>query len=102
MLNQTYNTYQAENSQQALRLLNKIRPDLCLIDVHLPPYLNERAELEGLTLMENIYEIIGLKIPVILTSRFPLPDYSVSTKGIPFLKKPFKISELISLIETLL
>ena len=102
MLKQTYSTYQAENSRQALRLFRKIQPDLCLIDVHLPAYLNEKAEWEGLFLMEEIRRSAGGNLPVILMSRFPLPESPIATGGIPFIRKPFIIGELIQQIENLL
>lgn len=90
---------QAQGSPQALRLFKKGKPDLCLIDVRMPAFLNEDENLEGLYLAKEIEKLSKGKTPIILMSSFDLPHIPFELAFHTFLKKPFLISTLRNHIE---
>ena len=63
-------------------------PDLVITDVRM-------AEMSGEMFVENLRSILP-HLPVIVISAFELPD---QLGGYPFLRKPFKIREMIDSIE---
>ena len=81
---------------QALSLVEHITPELYLLDYHLPG-------LTGIDLYDRLQAQSGLEhVPAILMSADRLACEPASTRGIPYLKKPFKLAALFALMETLL
>jgi len=81
---------------QALSLVEHITPELLLLDYHLPG-------LTGIDLYDRLQAQSGLEhVPAILMSADRLACEPASTRGIPYLKKPFKLTALFALMETLL
>ncbi len=81
---------------QALSLVEHITPELYLLDYHLPG-------LTGIDLYDRLQAQSGLEhVPAILMSADRLACEPASTRGIPYLKKPFKLTALFALMETLL
>jgi len=81
---------------QALSLVEHITPELFLLDYHLPG-------LTGIDLYDRLQAQSGLEhVPAILMSADRLACEPASTRGIPYLKKPFKLTALFALMETLL
>jgi DNA-binding response OmpR family regulator len=92
LLNQhDYNVILAENGERGLELLHKIKPSLILIDYFMP-------KMNGITTIQKIKNRNELKhIPIIMMS-----SDLINNQGYPFIRKPFKISILLSKIEDLL
>jgi len=81
---------------QALSLVEHITPELYLLDYHLPG-------LTGIDLYDRLQAQSGLEhVPAILMSADRLACEPASTRGIPYLKKPFKLTALFALMDTLL
>jgi len=81
---------------QALSLVEHITPELFLLDYHLPG-------LTGIDLYDRLQAQSGLEhVPAILMSADRLACEPASTRGIPYLKKPFKLTALFALMDTLL
>ncbi len=97
-----FQIYTSADSCKGMSLLNSKHPDLCLVDIQLLAQINDRSEWEGLFLAKEIQKTAGKSLPIILMSRFDLPESPVDIKDIPFLKKPFKIDKLMNEINKLL
>ena len=81
---------------QALSLVEHITPELYLLDYHLPG-------LTGIDLYDRLQAQSGLEhVPAILMSADRLACEPASARGIPHLKKPFKLAALFALMDTLL
>lgn len=88
-----YKVTGAESPMQALSILNKFEkqnklPDVIITDIKMP-------EMDG----RNFAQTIKTKhpgIPIIMISAFDVPD---NTLDFPFLKKPFKVQEILNIVE---
>ncbi|MFT3952352.1 MAG: response regulator transcription factor [Oscillospiraceae bacterium] len=90
-----YRTVCAGDGEEALSLLETLRPDLVLLDVMLP-------KLDGFALMEYIRP---MEIPVIfLTAKADVNDKVRGLKlgAEDYLAKPFELVELLARVETVL
>jgi DNA-binding response OmpR family regulator len=76
----------AENARAALHIALHDRPDAAIIDAALP-------EVHGLALTRAV---VGLEIPVLITSGDPTLQQRMIEAGCPFLVKPFGISQLVA------
>jgi CheY-like chemotaxis protein len=81
---------------QALSLVELLTPELLVLDDHLPC-------LTGIDLYDRLQAQSGLKhVPVILMSANLHASEAASARGIPYLKKPFKLAALFTLMDALL
>jgi DNA-binding response OmpR family regulator len=76
----------AESARAAFRTVLHDRPDAAIIDAVLP-------EVHGLALTRAV---VGLGIPVLVTSGDPALQRQMVEVGCPFLVKPFGISQLVT------
>ena len=76
----------AESARAALHIALDDRPDAAIIDAALP-------EVHGLALTRAV---VGLEIPVLITSGDPALQERMVEVGCPFLVKPFGISQLVA------
>jgi CheY-like chemotaxis protein len=90
-----YHVLLASNGIEALKIINRLKPDLFLLDYHLP-------SMDGLELYEHLHEMNGLEnIPTLFLTAYP---FSLALRGrkVISLKKPFDFEELIGVIHELL
>lgn len=87
----------AANGRQALEKAGETRPDLVITDFMMPV-------MDGAALIDSLSNHPELKkIPIILMSSLPEPTVAERCSGYAsFLRKPFKILEVIDLVEDLL
>ncbi|MBN2443917.1 MAG: diguanylate cyclase [Spirochaetales bacterium] len=94
-----YEVYKADNGRQALELINKIIPDLIILDIKMP-------ELDGYEVKRALSkQKLTETIPVIfLTGRDELSDKvkGLSLGADDYITKPFKKEELLARIEAIL
>ena len=83
-----------ENSRSGYYYFKHHNPDLCLIDIQLNPYINSDAVLEGLYLTREIQSVSDRPVPIILMSRFDIPEVPFDLQYYAFLKKPFLFKTL--------
>jgi len=92
-----YEVLLATDGLNALELFNRIKPDLCLLDIMMPLK-------DGYMLAEDIRKL-DAGIPIIFLSAKSMDEDVVKgfkTGGNDYLRKPFSIVELIVRIEALL
>lgn len=82
---------------QALKAVQDIKPDLLILDYHLP-------RMNGLELYDQLQEQEGLTdVPTIMISaNFSFPLNELTRRHITSLKKPFELDDFLPLIERLL
>jgi len=92
-----YEVHQAKDGEEGLAMAEKVRPDIILSDVVMP-------KKSGNDLLKDLRKTeFGKKIPfVILTARVNMKDYFEVMKVDGFLEKPFKISGLAKVMESVL
>lgn len=97
LMDEGYEISMANHGDKALKLLEKITPDLILLDVMMP-------DINGYQVCERIKQIEHLKgIPVIfLTAKAELDDIVNGFKlgAVDYVTKPFKKEELLIRIKT--
>jgi two-component system sensor histidine kinase ChiS len=93
-----FTTHSAKNVQQALELMEEIRPDIVLADVMMP-------EIDGLTLLRLLRSQTAWKsIPtVVISAKCEPDDFSAAfdAGANACLAKPFSASELRETVERL-
>lgn len=92
----TYEGYEvvtASDGAQGLALAEKLRPALLLLD-NMMPVLNGLQTLERLRATSW-----GANLPVILMTAAPVKLPADQSQGVPLLRKPFAIGQLIRLVE---
>lgn len=80
---------------EALKIASTLKPDLFLLDYHLP-------NMDGLELYERLHTTRGLEaIPTLFLTAYP---FSLAIRGrkIISMKKPFEFDELLQVIRELL
>ena len=81
---------------QALEIVKEVKPDLLLLDYHLP-------KMNGLELFDQLHAMKGLEmVPAILTSAGVLQYDIQHRKNIVGISKPVDLSKLVDLIEELI
>ena len=84
----------ARDGEHALRLAERERPDLVLMDVMMP-------RLDGRDTLRRLREHPDLRnVPVILTSA-GIPSAQIES-GVTFLRKPFDLDRLLALVARML
>lgn len=95
----TMDRYQAvlvSEGIQALSLVEHLTPELFLLDYHLPG-------LTGVDLYDSLQAQRSWEhLSAILMSADPRASELASARGIPYLKKPFKLAALFALMDALL
>jgi DNA-binding response OmpR family regulator len=80
---------------EALRVTHDIRPSMFLLDYHLP-------RMNGIELYDELHAREGLEtVPAILVSA-NLPLSELTKRGIPGIKKPFDLDQLLQEIEKII
>jgi DNA-binding response OmpR family regulator len=93
-----YETHQAADGPEALRLAEQRRPDLVVLDLMLPG-------IEGIEVMRRLYEQPGPRIAVILlTARGEESDRLVGLRqgADDYVVKPFSPAELVARVDAVL
>jgi len=87
----------AVNGKQGLEMLAQERPDLIFLDYMMPV-------MDGASLLRNMAADPPLRdIPVVLMSSLPEATVAERCAGYTaFMRKPFKLTELVSLIKRLI
>jgi DNA-binding response OmpR family regulator len=85
----------AFNGQQALTIIDNIKPDLFILDYHLP-------DMSGLAIYDRVHALDGLEdVPTLIVSGDP-PILEIEQRGLSSLQKPFDLDELLLIVEQLL
>jgi DNA-binding response OmpR family regulator len=85
----------ATHSLQALEIVSAIKPDLFILNYHLPQW-------NGIELYDRLHAIAEFEhVPAIMVSAI-LPLREVQRRSIIGIKKPFDLTELLDAIEQLL
>jgi DNA-binding response OmpR family regulator len=92
-----YHALLLSDSFQALKAVQDIKPDLLILDYHLP-------RMNGLELYDHLQAQEGLTdVPTIMISaNFSFPLGELTKRHITSLKKPFDLDAFLPLIERLL
>jgi DNA-binding response OmpR family regulator len=93
-----YETLEAADGPEALRLAEQSRPDLIVLDVMLPG-------IDGLEVMRRLHERAGKPVPVILlTARGEESDRLVGLRrgADDYVVKPFSPAELVARVDAVL
>jgi len=92
-----YQAMLATQGTQALDLLRGLTPRLIIVDYRLP-------DMNGIELYERVHAIKTLEeVPVLLISAEIAPDFKdVTARNLPFMSKPFELTNLFNEIEKLL
>lgn len=90
-----WNTVEAQNGQEALKMLDTHEIDAIVSDVRMP-------DGDGVFLCQELNKRAGIKPIVILISGYSdvTPDRAKDIGAFEILQKPFKITELFSVIDT--
>lgn len=87
--------YRALNGAQALALIERLTPDLVILDYQLP-------DMHGLQLYDHFHARRDLAaVPALMVSANP-PLGEIAQRQLPYLQKPFELDELISRARLLL
>jgi DNA-binding response OmpR family regulator len=92
-----YDVVMESDGANVLSVFEKVKPDICVLDVMLP-------NKDGFTLAEEIRDVNG-SVPIIfLTAKTQTDDLvkGFSTGGNDYIRKPFSMEELIARIENAL
>jgi CheY-like chemotaxis protein len=90
-----YHVLLASNGVEALKIISRLKPDLFLLDYHLP-------SMDGLELYEHLHKTKGLEnIPTLFLTAYPF-SLAIRERKVISLKKPFDFGELIRVIHELL
>ncbi|GLV57453.1 hypothetical protein KDH_42890 [Dictyobacter sp. S3.2.2.5] len=88
-----YTPILAANAEEALEVVQKMTPDLFILDYFLPPGIN------GFELYQQLHQQAGLKnIPTIFLSASTEKE-DIKQSNVLFLEKPFELDELLKTIE---
>jgi DNA-binding response OmpR family regulator len=92
-----YDVVMESDGANVLSLFQKLRPDVCVLDVMLP-------NKDGFTLAEEIRGVNGAVPIIFLTAKTQTDDLvrGFSTGGNDYIRKPFSMEELIARIENAL
>lgn len=74
----------AARPQEAMRVLERDPPDIALIDACLP----------GLSGIELAWRATNCRVPVLMMTGDPEAEMRFEGAGVPYLRKPFRLSEL--------
>ncbi len=91
----SYHVILALDGFEALKIASTLKPDLFVLDYHLP-------NMDGLELYERLHTTRGLEtVPTLFLTAYP---FSLATRGrkLISLKKPFEFDELLQVIGELL
>ncbi len=105
LLDGPYQLITAPGSQEGLRLLRKTSPDLIILDIHMPAYLAQSDEDEGIELLRKLKTGRWSKIPVIILTKFDIEEVKGKCSDFrieAYFRKPPKVAELKERIGELL
>jgi DNA-binding response OmpR family regulator len=89
-----YQAALASDGFQALKMLDKLKPDLFILDYNLP-------DMNGLQFYDTIHTVKALEhLPVLIVSAEATRiQKEVKARQLPQLKKPFELIDLLETIE---
>lgn len=93
LLKSSFDVHTAEDGQQALSIVDDIKPDLILLDVLMP-------NLDGMATLKQLKEK-SIDVPVIMltaTNTVKTAVQAMKWGAVDYLSKPFEVEELTSLI----
>jgi DNA-binding response OmpR family regulator len=91
-----YTALHVRDAIQALEVVNSIKPNLFILDYHLPG-------IDGLELSDRLHSIEGLETtPTLMLSAHPPSLKELRQRQIVLLKKPFDLSDLLKSVERLM
>jgi len=90
-----YHVVLADDGMKALKLLEGVRPALCLLDYNLP-------SMNGIQLYDCIHSIRGLENVRALLMSANLPEHEMQERQLEGINKPFDLEELVRDIERLI
>lgn len=91
-----YTVLLAADATQALETVKSIKPNLYILDYHLPG-------IDGLELHDRLHAIEGLEaISTLMVSSHSPSRQTMQQRRITYLKKPFELSDILRAIESLL
>jgi DNA-binding NtrC family response regulator len=91
LLETPYQVIRASDSDQALKIVEQVKPQLFLLDYQLPL-------MNGLELAHRLHTLPELEqVPVILMSAH-LPEAASRPRTLDFLKKPFELDTLLRIV----
>lgn len=75
---------EAENGEEALRLVEQKIPDIVLADVFMP-------RMDGVTMAENLRQSMGMDLPIVFLSANPMSieEDLLRALGDDYIRKPF-------------
>jgi DNA-binding response OmpR family regulator len=88
-----YEVLTASSGEEGRRLAKRQRPDLILLDIHLPG-------ADGWAVLDELRAAAGPQAPVVvMTGGFDDQDQALSTGAQGYLGKPFDMDDLINAVE---
>ncbi|MCR5791725.1 MAG: response regulator [Lachnospiraceae bacterium] len=97
-LKDDYKVFVVTSGEEALKFLEKQKPDLILLDFYM-------MGLDGLETLEKMSEMAGFDVPVVMLTSIstkPLEETCKELGAVQFLPKPFEPSELKECIQSIL
>ena len=105
LLDGPYQIITATGSREGLELLEKTYPDLVILDIHMPAYLAQSDEDEGIEFLRRLRTGRWSQIPVIVLTKFNLEEVKEKCSNFrpeAYFRKPPVVSELKMEIEKLI
>jgi CheY-like chemotaxis protein len=100
-----YETVIAAGSQEGMRFVKEIKPDLIILDLVMPAHFAKDRENEGIEVLKRLKRITPSKIPVLILTKMDSDEKRTECTAIGaegFLRKPPLIKELVGEIEKII
>ena len=94
-----YEVYCASSSPEAFYLFKKLEPDLCIIDLKLPPLIGDQSSQEGLELARRFMQCNPDFNGFIFMSSESFPESNPDFIDYNFLHKPFVLDRLLNALD---
>jgi CheY-like chemotaxis protein len=97
--------HRVAGTAEALGSLENTPPELVLLDLHLPHFLAQVDEEEGLALLQNLRSRLSRDLPVVVLTQAVSPDSRARALALgadAFLSKPITVGELEGVVRVLL
>ena len=95
-LNETYSVITAKNGKEAVKMAEKHRPDLVILDVMMP-------EMDGFTAIKEIRKILAPSAPpvIFLSAKSGMADieHGIELGGFDYVTKPFSPMKLLKKVD---
>jgi DNA-binding response OmpR family regulator len=95
-LNETYSVITAKNGKEAVKMAEKHRPDLVILDVMMP-------EMDGFTAIKEIRKLLSPSAPpvIFLSAKSGMADieHGIELGGFDYITKPFSPMKLLKKVD---